>query len=244
MNVPIPFASVFDRHGRCTSQSSTTTYYDPSPTHSLSILRPIPPHPLPELFRTQERYVSVAVVVVYIGTVQSNDRGHRIPMVARVSIVDYRGSVVLDTYVRPTHLIEDYRPRETGLQHDDLMNAPHFQDVQLRVSSIIRNKIIVGHSLWNFLSVLGLSHPALDTRDLALFRPLRKKLKSRSVVSLPTLVHLYMGRNVGMEYEDSLELSRASMDLFRCCEQALEKVVLDGGWPCNLPPETFAAYYT
>lgn len=50
--------------------------------------------------------------------------------------------------------------------------------------------------------MLGLSHPALDTRDLALFRPLRKRLKSRCLVSLPTLVRIFMGREVGLDYEN------------------------------------------
>lgn len=31
--------------------------------------------------------------------------------------------------------------------------APAFQEVQLRVSSIVKNKILVGHCLWTFLSV-------------------------------------------------------------------------------------------
>jgi hypothetical protein len=52
------------------------------------------------------------------------------------------------------------------------------------------------------VKVLGLSHPTLRTRDLALFRPFRKKLRSRSIVSLSTLVHIFMGRNVGMDYEN------------------------------------------
>ncbi|KAG5652292.1 hypothetical protein H0H81_005552 [Sphagnurus paluster] len=126
--------------------------------------------------------------------------------------------------------------------------APSFQDVQLRAANLIKNKVIVGHSLWNFLSyhakVLGLSHPTLDTRDLALFRPLRKRLKSKLLVGLPTLVHIYMGRNIGMEYEDSLELSRASMDLFRSCEEIFEQTILEGAWPCNLPPSSFAEYFS
>lgn len=88
------------------------------------------------------------------------------------------------------------------------------------MADLIQDKILVGHGLWNFLSVrfltpilveqateffikvLGLSHPALRTRDLALFRPFRKKLRSKSAISLPTLVHLFMGRNIGMDYEN------------------------------------------
>ncbi len=103
--------------------------------------------------------------------------------------------------------------------------APSFQDVQNRVSTIIRNKILVGHCLWKFLSVkksiigilvrcvdiwpaplkvLGISHPAIETRDLALFLPLRERLKQRSIVDLSTLMHYFMGRNVGLHYEDSV----------------------------------------
>lgn len=51
---------------------------------------------------------------------------------------------------------------------------------------------------------MGLSHTALETRDLALYRPLRKKLKSRSILSLSTLVYLFMGRNLGLDYENSV----------------------------------------
>ena len=56
--------------------------------------------------------------------------------------------------------------------------------------------------------VLGLSHSALSTRDLALYRPLRKNLQGRSVIDLETLVHLFMGRKIGLDYEDSVR-SRA-----------------------------------
>ncbi|PFH49214.1 hypothetical protein AMATHDRAFT_148109, partial [Amanita thiersii Skay4041] len=163
---------------------------------------------------------------------------------SRVSITDYRGNVILDTFVRPTHSVQDYRTPETGIQFSHLANAPLFQDVQKRVASIIAEKIIIGHSLWNFLSVLGLAHPAIDTRDLALFRPLRKKLKSRTMVGLPTLVRLFMGRNVGLDYENSLELARASLDLFRSVEDLFEGKVKAGAWPCDLPPTTCADYYT
>ncbi|KAM6497953.1 hypothetical protein JOM56_005901 [Amanita muscaria] len=177
-------------------------------------------------------------------------------MVARVSITGYKGDIILDTFVRPTHRIEDYRTAETGIQYSHLANgstscsqllaAPPFQDVQRRVSHIIADKIIIGHCLWTFLSVLGLVHPAIDTRDLALFRPLRKKLKSRSIIGLPTLVHLFMGRNVGLDYENSLkvELVRAGLDLFRSVEDLFEGIIKTGAWPCDLPPSNYAAYYT
>ena len=110
--------------------------------------------------------------------------------------------------------------------------------------------------------VLGLSHSALNTRDLALFRPLRKKLRNRSVIDLPVLVHVFMGRN-SLDCEDSvrlatsreetfgkltlinqLEFSRAAMDLFRSCEDTFEGIIATGAWPCDLPPSAYAENYS
>ena len=102
--------------------------------------------------------------------------------------------------------------------------APSFIQVQQTVARLIHGNIIVGHKLWEFLSVsrpsnpqlacplihtcsskaMGLSHPAIDTRDMALFRPLRKQLKSKFIVDLPTLAGWFLGRVIGQGYENSV----------------------------------------
>ncbi|KAK0473257.1 hypothetical protein IW261DRAFT_1505179 [Armillaria novae-zelandiae] len=179
-----------------------------------------------------------------MGTVRIQDTLKQIPMVARVSLTDYRGRILLDTLVRPTHQVESYRTEDTGFSPSTFMGAPTLQEVQTRVSSIIRDKIIVGHRLWDFLSVLGLTHPAIATRDLALFLPMRQKLKSRAIVELPLLVNYFMGRNIGLQYEDSLETARAVIDLFRSCEDVFEGCIRSGEWPCELPPSSYAEYFT
>ena len=43
--------------------------------------------------------------------------------------------------------------KESTLTHCDLVPAPVFIDVQRQVASIIRDKILVGYALWEFLSV-------------------------------------------------------------------------------------------
>jgi RNA exonuclease 4 len=40
-----------------------------------------------------------------------------------------------------------------------------------------------------------------------------------------------------------LEMARASMDLFRCCEELFEQTITSGDWPCNLPPAMYAEYF-
>ena len=81
--------------------------------------------------------------------------------------------------------------------------------------------------------VLGITHPAAATRDVALFVPFRAALrKPTQTVGLPTLVHHLMRRQIQMGRLDSvrppappapppphppaqLENARAALDLYR-----------------------------
>ncbi|KAH7923995.1 hypothetical protein BV22DRAFT_544301 [Leucogyrophana mollusca] len=190
-------------------------------------------------YNSPQRYVSVAAQVVLTGI--SRDK---VPMIARVSITDYRGNILLDTFVRPTQPICDYRHAETGLQFTDLMHAPFFHHVQTSVAELVKGKIIVGHAIWNFLSVMGLNHPAIDTRDLALFLPFRRTLRYHGVIALRVLVKHFMERDIGAGYEHPLEIARASIDLFRSCETLWEEIVHSGSWPCALPSPIHAECFS
>ncbi|KAA1468546.1 hypothetical protein DENSPDRAFT_814893 [Dentipellis sp. KUC8613] len=167
-----------------------------------------------------------------------------IPMVARVSITDYRGNVVLDTFVKPSLPVADYRSLVTGLDSHYLEKAPDFTTVQRQVATLLHGRIIVGYSLWNFLSVIGVPHPAADTRDVALFLPFRQSLGSRGALPLEVLVNRLMGRNIGHNYEHPLENARASLDLFRSSEHIWESAIVSGSWPCYLPPFAYANCFT
>jgi RNA exonuclease 4 len=58
------------------------------------------------------------------------------------------------------------------------------------------------------LKFLGLSHPAIDTRDIASFVPFRKSLgyKPSQMVPLRTLVNKFMGRDLGRGYEHPVSI--------------------------------------
>ncbi|KAI0252647.1 hypothetical protein BJV78DRAFT_1200112 [Lactifluus subvellereus] len=199
----------------------------------------IPPqgHKPPKI-HLPENFLAVAVQIVYTGDTAN------IPMVARVSLADYRGNVVLDTLVRPTHEVTDYRTAETGLVADHLTNAPLFREVRDHVLALIRDKIIVGHCLWQFLSVLCISHPTVDTRDVAAFVPFRRGLGCGSATPpLQVLVHRLMGRSMGLGYEHPLENARAALDLYRSAQHPWESAIDSGSWPCTLPPVGYAEYF-
>ncbi|KDQ20682.1 hypothetical protein BOTBODRAFT_100412 [Botryobasidium botryosum FD-172 SS1] len=188
-----------------------------------------------------KQYVALSCQCVGVGS------GGSVSMLARVSLVDYRGTVVFDKYVRPTTTIVNYRTSSTGLKEARLIaeDAILFQEAQARVAELLRNKIIVGHSLWTDFQVLGITHPASDTRDVALFLPFRQAIRMpNQVIGLQTLVWTLMRRVIQEEHQDSVENARASMDLFRSHEREWEGVITDGNWPCALPPSTYARCYS
>lgn len=85
-----------------------------------------------------------------------NGRDH---MLARVSIVNETGDIILDKYVKPTTLVIDYRTKFSGITPLDLINAHDFVEVQAEVTRIKNNRILVGHALHNDLKALKLDHP-------------------------------------------------------------------------------------
>ena len=44
-------------------------------------------------------------------------------MLARVSIVNYFGQVLLDAYVRPTDRVTDWRTKYSGIRPADVLNS-------------------------------------------------------------------------------------------------------------------------
>ncbi|KAH9982554.1 hypothetical protein BGW80DRAFT_1433895 [Lactifluus volemus] len=188
-----------------------------------------------------DQLLALSCTVVGVGP------GGNTSMVARVAICDFRGTSLLDCYVLPTMDVTDYRTSTTGITPAHLgpaYSAQKFNDVQRLVADIIKDKVIVGHSLWNDLSVLGIPHPAVNTRDVALYQPFRNALRSPSqLVRLPTLTFHLMGRRCQEGQQNPLENGRAALDLYRSHATEWETAIRDGQWPSALPPSTFSRCY-
>ncbi|PPQ70501.1 hypothetical protein CVT26_014008 [Gymnopilus dilepis] len=177
--------------------------------------------------------------------------------------VDYRGTIVFDKYVQPTTTVTDYRTATTGITAAHLssgkslfdnvilyvLNCPTadawtFSTIQNYVSNFFRGKVLVGHSLWNDLAVLGLPHPAVDTRDVALYQPFRNALRSpHQIIGLQTLAWQLMSRRCQEGQLNPVENARAALDLYRSDAEAWEASISKGNWPCALPPSTFSRCY-
>ena len=123
---------------------------------------------------TRSRCVAIDCEMVGVGKTKSRS------ILARVAVVDEHGVCLLDTHVRPTERITDFRTRWSGIRARDLVGAPTFDSVRHRVAQLVRGKILVGHAIHNDLNVLNISHPPALVRDTAFFQGLRRALAAVS----------------------------------------------------------------
>lgn len=72
---------------------------------------------------------------------------------ARVSVVNYHGHIILDTFVTPRETVTDYRTWISGIRARDLHGAPRFADIQAQVSKMVEGRTVVGHAIENDMKV-------------------------------------------------------------------------------------------
>ncbi|KAJ7225590.1 hypothetical protein GGX14DRAFT_125775 [Mycena pura] len=192
-------------------------------------------------YPSPEQIISVSTVCVGVGP------GGTTSMLARIVVVNFQGECIFDKFVVPTIAVVDCREATTGIKQWQLFSkdAVPFNVVQHHLSKLFKNKVMVGHSLWQDLSVLGIPHPAVATRDVALHQPFRNALGApNQIVGLKTLCWQLMRRRCGEGLIDPAENARAAMDLYRSHARDWESSIHRGDWPSSLPPSTFSRCYS
>jgi len=134
---------------------------------------------------------------------------------ARVTIIDWNGNILLDEYIKPDREVTDYRTFVSGITEQHLMQETtlDIQSCRSMVSEKIKDKILIGHALKNDLHALGISHPWHQTRDTAKYKPFMKIRYDDGILwprKLKELAHERLHREVQTEgkchspYEDAL----------------------------------------
>lgn len=131
---------------------------------------------------------------------------------ARVSIVNMDGEVLLDSYVRPESKVINYRTFVTGIRPRHLNTAKSFVEVKKIVEKLIRNKIVVGHALHHDLKALKLELPKERTRDT---QGLYSEMSGIGSVALQKLCFQTLGRMIQVGHHSSVEDALATIEIFK-----------------------------
>ncbi|KAH7929507.1 ribonuclease H-like protein [Leucogyrophana mollusca] len=151
---------------------------------------------------------------------------------ARVSLVNYYGAVLLDEFVKQKERVVDYRTQWSGIRATDMIKAKPFGDVQKNVAELLKDRILVGHAVHNDLKVLLLSHPGPMTRDTQQLAAKHKVTKSNRP-ALRNLVKQELNATIQGGEHSSVTDARATMAVFRLHRKEWEKgnrPPTPGGW--------------
>ncbi|KAH8307094.1 hypothetical protein KR044_004695, partial [Drosophila immigrans] len=135
-------------------------------------------------------------------------------MLARVSIVNKVGEVLLDKHVKPRQPVIDYRTSVSGIRPEDIEHGEDFKVVQAEVVKLLQGKVLVGHALRNDLAVLGIKHPKAHIRDTSVYKPLCKVVSNGHTPSLKRLTMAVLGQEIQTGEHNSVEDARAAMSIY------------------------------
>jgi len=133
---------------------------------------------------------------------------------ARVSLVNYNGAVLMDEYVKPMERVTDFRTAVSGITPKHLVSAISFKEAQQKAADIIKDRILVGHAVYNDLKAMMLDHPRILIRDTSRYKPFRKYSKGRTP-SLKLLVQEVLSISIQAGSHSSVEDARFTMLLYK-----------------------------
>ncbi|KAJ4294746.1 3'-5' exonuclease [Collariella sp. IMI 366227] len=154
------------------------------------------------------KYVGIDCEMVGVG-----DGGYE-DSLARVSLVDFHGRQVYDSFVKPREKVFDWRTHVSGVAPKHMAQARTFDEVQAEIAGLLRGRIIVGHDVKHDLKVLELDHPPKMIRDTAKFSQF-KKYGHGPKPALKVLAKELLGVEIQSGQHSSIEDARVAMLLFR-----------------------------
>jgi RNA exonuclease 4 len=154
------------------------------------------------------KYVAIDCEMVGVGEGGYGDS------LARVSVVDFHGRQVYDSFVKPRERVVDWRTHVSGVAPKHMATARTFEEVRAQIVALLKGSIIVGHDVKHDLKVLEMDHPWKMIRDTAKFSGF-KKYGNGPKPALRVLAKELLGLEIQTGQHSSIEDARVTMLLFR-----------------------------
>jgi RNA exonuclease 4 len=174
--------------------------------------------------RSKSDYVALDCEMVGVG--EGNESS-----VARVTVIDWYGKVLLDEHIQQTKRVTDYRTFVSGVTKDDLDAATMTIDrCRDWVRDCLHNRILIGHGLDNDLKALRIRHPWWLTRDTAKYEPFMQDRFNDGILwprKLKELFHERLRQDIQIpgHSHDSFEDATAVLALYKLVRPQWENLM-------------------
>lgn len=142
---------------------------------------------------------------------------------ARVSLVNYNGYVIMDEYVRPRERVVDWRTWVSGIESKHMGIAIDYKEAQQKIADLLQDRILVGHAVAHDLSALALKHPKSMIRDTSLFTPFRKEYAKGKTPSLKKLAKNVLDVDIQEAEHSSVEDAKIAMLLYKSRKKEIDR---------------------
>lgn len=143
---------------------------------------------------------------------------------ARLSMVNYFGHVILDVFVKPREKVTDWRTWVSGIKPEHMKEAISFKEAQNKTAALLDGRILVGHSIKHDLEALLLSHPKPMIRDTSRHLPFRQTYAKGKTPSLKKLAKEVLKQEIQDGQHSSVEDARITMLLYKSEKKEFEKL--------------------
>lgn len=162
------------------------------------------------------KYIAIDCEMVGVGPDPEKESA-----LARVSIVNYHGHQLYDSFVLPKEPVTDYRTFVSGITPQLRRSARTLETVQADVVQLLDGRILIGHAIRKDLDMLLLGHPKRDIRDTSRYPPFRRYAAGRTP-GLKKLAKEILGVDIQGGEHSSVEDARATMLLYRKEKEGFE----------------------
>jgi RNA exonuclease 4 len=161
------------------------------------------------------KYLAIDCEMVGVG------EGGREDSLARVSVVDFLGKQVYDSFVKQREPVVNWRTRVSGVAPKHMATARPFDEVQAQIASLLKGRILVGHDVKHDLQALQLDHERRMIRDTSKFSGF-KKYANGWKPALRVLAKEILKVDIQAGQHSSIEDARVTMLLFRKYKPAFD----------------------